>query len=105
LCFVEPVLPLSLVLGIMGGGLSTMLTLGRKFEKMDNEIQEHVQILDRRIDKVELVLAKDFVSKQDLMTMLERLDDRIDRMDSKLDRILFSATSPHINYDKNDLSN
>lgn len=84
----EPVLPLSLVLGLIGGGLSAVLTLGKKFEKMDDEIQEHVHILDRRIDKVELVLAKDFVSKQDLMTMLERLDDRIDRMDNKLDQLL-----------------
>jgi hypothetical protein len=76
------------VLGLIGGGLSAVLTLGKKFEKMDDEIQEHVHILDRRIDKVELVLAKDFVSKQDLMTMLERLDDRIDRMDNKLDQLL-----------------
>ena len=59
--FVEPLLPLSLVLGIVGGGLSTLLTLGRKFAQMDDEIQDQVQILDRRIDKVELVLAKDFV--------------------------------------------
>lgn len=84
----EPVLPLSLVLGLIGGGLSAVLTLGKKFEKMDDELQEHVQVLDRRIDKVELVLARDFVSKQDLMTMLERLDDRIDRMDNKLDQLL-----------------
>lgn len=84
----EPVLPLSLVLGVIGGGLSAVLTLGKKFEKMDDEIQEQYQVLDRRIDKVELVLARDFVSKQDLMTMLERLDDRIDRMDNKLDQLL-----------------
>ena len=86
----EPVLPLSLVLGVIGGGLSAVLTLGKKFEKMDDEIQGQYQVLDRRIDKVELVLARDFVSKQDLMAMLERLDDRIDRMDNKLDQLLIS---------------
>lgn len=90
----EPVIPLSLVLGILGGGLSAVLTLGKKFEKVDAEIQEHVAVLDRRIDKVELVLAKDFVSKTDLMGMMERLDDRIDRMDNKLDQLL-------IGYNKN----
>ena len=84
----EPVLPLSLVLGVIGGGLSAVLTLGKKFEKMDDEIQGQYQVLDRRIDKVEIVLARDYVSKQDLMTMLERLDDRIDRMDNKLDQLL-----------------
>lgn len=55
---------------------------------MDDEIQGQYQVLDRRIDKVEIVLARDYVSKQDLMTMLERLDDRIDRMDNKLDQLL-----------------
>jgi len=91
---VEPVIPLSLVLGLLGGGLSAVLTLGKKFEKVDDEIQEYVAVLDRRIDKVELVLAKDFVSKTDLMAMMERIDDRIDRMDNKLDQLL-------IGYNKN----
>lgn len=90
----EPVIPLSLVLGLLGGGLSAVLTLGKKFEKVDDEIQEHVAVLDKRIDKVELVLAKDFVSKTDLMAMMERIDDRIDRMDNKLDQLL-------IGYNKN----
>jgi hypothetical protein len=91
---VEPVIPLSLVLGLLGGGLSAVLTLGKKFEKVDDEIQEHVAVLDRRIDKVELVLAKEFVSKTDLVAMMERIDDRIDRMDNKLDQLL-------IGYNKN----
>ena len=90
----EPVIPLSLVLGLLGGGLSAVLTLGKKFEKVDDEIQEHVAVLDRRIDKVELVLAKEFVSKTDLVAMMERIDDRIDRMDNKLDQLL-------IGYNKN----
>ncbi len=90
----EPVIPLSLVLGLLGGGLSAVLTLGKKFEKVDDEIQDHVAVLDKRIDKVELVLAKDFVSKTDLMGMMERIDDRIDRMDNKLDQLL-------IGYNKN----
>ena len=85
----EPVIPLSLVLGLLGGGLSAVLTLGKRFEKVDDVIREHVNVLDGRIDKVELVLAKDFVSKTDLMGMMERIDDRIDRMDNKLDQLLF----------------
>lgn len=90
----EPVIPLSLVLGLLGGGLSAVLTLGKRFEKVDDVIREHVTVLDGRIDKVELVLAKDFVSKTDLMAMMERIDDRIDRMDNKLDQLL-------IGYNKN----
>ena len=73
----EPVLPLSIVLGIIGGAASGFLTLGRKFTDVDH-----------RIDTIELRLAKEYVDKDDLTTMLKRLDDRMDRVDYKLDRIL-----------------
>lgn len=79
----EPVLPLSIVLGIVGGAASGFLTLGRKFTDVDH-----------RIDTIELRLAKEYVDKDDLARMIERLDDRMDRVDYKLDRIL-------IGYDKN----
>jgi len=79
----EPVLPLSIVLGIVGGAASGFLTLGRKFSDVD-----------QRIDTIELRLAKEYVDKDDLARMIERLDDRMDRVDYKLDRIL-------IGYDKN----
>ena len=46
------------------------------------------------MDTIELRLAKDYVDKDDLSMILKRLDDRIDRMDYKLDQIL-------IGYNKN----
>ena len=73
----EPVLPLSIVLGIVGGAASGFLTLGRKFTDVD-----------QRIDTIELRLAKQYVDKEDLASMIKRLDDRMDRLDYKLDRIL-----------------
>lgn len=84
----EPVLPLSIVLSLLGGAASALLTLGKRFELMDKASAERVAAIDRRIDSVEIRLAKEYVDKEDLAQILERLDNRIDRMDYKLDQIL-----------------
>lgn len=47
-----------------------------------------VEQIDRRIDSVEIRLAKEYVDKQDLANIFERLDSRMNRMDYKLDQIL-----------------
>lgn len=84
----EPVLPLSIVLSVLGGAASAFLTLGKKFEDIDSKQQSHLNSVDSRIDAIEIRLAKEYVDKDDLSVILQRLDDRIDRMDYKLDRIL-----------------
>ena len=84
----EPVLPVSIVLGIAGGALSAAGTLGRKFENIETKQQNHVALIEKRMDTIELRLAQDYVDKTDLQSILERLDARIDRMDYKLDQIL-----------------
>lgn len=76
------------MLGISGGAISAVLTLGRKFESIDDKQQAHLLQVDQRIDRLELRLAKDYVDKTDLQNILERLDARIDKMDYKLDQIL-----------------
>jgi NH3-dependent NAD+ synthetase len=93
---VEPVLPISLVLGISGGAISAIITLGRKFETVDQKQQTHVAIIEKRMDSIELRLAQEYVDKTDLQNILERLDARIDRMDYKLDQILigYNKTAP-----------
>jgi hypothetical protein len=85
---VEPVLPVSIVLGIGAGALSALVTLGRKFEGIDQKQQSHLFLMEKRMDAIELRLAQDYVDKTDLQNILERLDARIDRMDYKLDQIL-----------------
>ncbi len=92
----EPLLPLSLVLGISGGALSAIVTLGRKFEAIDQKQQSHVALIENRMDTIELRLAQEYVDKADLQNILERLDARIDRMDYKLDQILigYNKTAP-----------
>lgn len=91
----EPVLPLSIVLSVVGGAAAGFLTLGRKFEQIDKTHTGHIMSIDNRVDAIELRLAKEYVDKQDLANIFQRLDDRIDKMDAKLDQILV------IGYDKN----
>lgn len=84
----EPVLPLSIVLSLIGGAASAFLTLGKKFNELDYKNLQQLQALDQRIDNIEIRLAKEYVDKEDLAIILKRLDDRMDRMDYKLDQIL-----------------
>ena len=92
----EPLLPLSVVLGVAGGALSAIVTLGRKFEAIDHKQQSQFALMENRVDSIELRLAQEYVDKTDLQNILERLDARIDRMDYKLDQILigYNKTAP-----------
>lgn len=94
-------LPLSIVLSLLGGAASALLTLGKRFEQLDKVASDRIEAVDRRIDGIEIRLAKEYVDKEDLAHILEKLDSRIDRMDYKLDQILIgynkSAPTGHIN--------
>lgn len=92
----EPVLPLSIVLSLLGGAASALLTIGKRFEEMERGSNSRIEAIDHRIDSIELRLAKEYVGKEDLAAVLERLDNRMDRMDYKLDQILigYNKTAP-----------
>ena len=89
-------LPLSIVLSLLGGAASALLTLGKRFEQLDKVASERIEAVDRRIDGIEIRLAKEYVDKEDLAHILEKLDSRIDRMDYKLDQLLigYNKTAP-----------
>tara|TARA_B100000073_G_C23461001_1_gene463384 strand:+ start:333 stop:620 length:288 start_codon:yes stop_codon:yes gene_type:complete len=92
----EPVLPLSIVISVVGGAACGFLTLGRKFGEMELRQTSRIEKLDHRVDEIEIKLAKNYVDKGDLQAMFDKLDDRMERVDSKLDRIL-------LGYDRNTL--
>lgn len=54
-----------------------------------NNVHERVNVLDRRIDGVELNVAQEYVSKSDLQTMIDRMEDHMVRIETKLDQIVF----------------
>ena len=84
----EPVLPLSIVISVVGGAAAGFLTLGRKFGELEMRQDARIEKIDHRVDAIELKLAKDYIENVDLLSMRERLEDRMERVDNKLDRIL-----------------
>jgi len=77
---VDPAFVLSLVLGAasVGGGIFAWST--RKLGDIDH-----------RIDTVEITVHRDFVRKDDLMPMIDRLDQQMQHIDAKLDRVLLNG--------------
>ena len=55
--------------------------------KLHNRITE----LDRRIDKVELRVASDYVTKTELSVMMQRMEEHLIRIEEKMDKISFSC--------------
>ena len=76
----DPAFVLSLVLGAasVGGGIFAWST-----RKLGD--------LDHRIDTVEISVHRDFVRKDDLMPMIDRIDQQVQHIDAKLDRILING--------------
>ena len=76
----DPAFVLSLVLGAasVGGGIFAWST-------------RRLGELDHRIDTVEITVHRDFVRKDDLMPMIDRIDQQVQHIDEKLDRILING--------------
>ena len=62
--------------------------LNNRLHQRISNVHERISGLDRRIDSVELSVAQDYVSKSDLQTMIDRMEDHMVRIESKLDQIV-----------------
>lgn len=67
----------SLVLGV-GGGVMTLN--GKANSRMD--------VIDKRIDDIELRLAEKYVPRQELAAALQKMEDHMIRIENKLDQIV-----------------
>ncbi len=63
-------------------------TLNNRLHQRINNVHDRISGLDRRIDGVELGVAQDYVSKTDLQTMVDRMEDHMVRIENKLDQIV-----------------
>ena len=73
----------AVVAAIAGGA-----ALNNRIHNRINNVHDRISGLDRRIDAIELSVAQDYVSKADLATMVQRMEDHMVRIENKLDQIV-----------------
>ena len=63
------------------------------FSVLITRIHSRVHELDRRVDKFELKIAEEYLSKSDFASALDRVETHMVRIENKLDRL---ANCDHI---------
>lgn len=56
---------------------------------MTNRMHSRITYLDRRIDEFELRIAENYVRREDLTEMIERVESHLIRLENKLDKLTF----------------
>ena len=59
------------------------------FSVLITRLHSRVSALDSKVDALELRVAQDYVSKQDLNDIVDRVEAHMTRIENKLDRIIF----------------
>ena len=58
---------------------------------LTQRLHGRINELDKRIDKVELRVASDYVTKVELSAIMERMDSHLIRIEEKMDKISFNC--------------
>ena len=58
---------------------------------LTSRLHTRITELDRRIDKVELRVASEYVTKTELSGMMQRMEEHLIRIEEKMDKISFSC--------------
>ena len=64
------------------------VAVGTGFAVMTSRIYSKISHLDSRVDGIELRIVQDFVSKNELQTVMDRMESHLIRMEDKLDAIV-----------------
>ena len=67
--------------------LTTSIAVVTGMSVLTQRLHTRISELDRRIDKVELRVASDYVTKQELSAVMERMEAHMVRIEEKLDNI------------------
>ena len=54
---------------------------------LTQRLHTRISELDKRVDEVELRVASDYVTKQELGAIMTRMEDHLIRIEEKLDRV------------------
>ena len=63
------------------------VAVGTGFAVLTSRIYGKIGHLDNRVDRIELRIVQDFVSKNDLQVALDRMENQMMRIENKLDNI------------------
>ena len=70
-------------------GIAALTAMGVITQKLHTRISE----LDRRVDGIELRVASDYVTKNELSVIMERMESHLIRIEEKMDRISINCRS------------
>ena len=72
---------------LITAGIAAITGMSILTQRLHSRINE----LDRRVDGVELKVASDYVTKQELSTVMERMESHMIRIEEILDNIALSC--------------
>ena len=58
---------------------------------LTQRLHSRITELDKRIDKVELRVASEYVTKTELSAMMARMEEHLIRIEEKMDKITFNC--------------
>jgi prefoldin subunit 5 len=70
---------------IVSVGIAAVTGMAAVTTRLHGRIHE----LDKRIDQVELRVAEEYVSKEDLAGMIDRVEGHLIRLENKLDKLTY----------------
>jgi hypothetical protein len=68
-------------------GVAAGIALFTAIVSVHNRLHTKISEVDSRVDKVELRVAENYVQKQELAVALQKMEDHMIRIESKLDQI------------------
>ena len=72
---------------LVTAGIAALTGMSVLTSRLHNRINE----LDKRIDKVELRVASEYVTKTELSGMMQRMEEQLIRIEEKMDKISFNC--------------
>ena len=72
---------------IVTGAITLFLGIGGGVISVNSRSSMRMDLIDKRIDDIELRLAEKYVPRQELTVVLQKMEDHMIRIESKLDQI------------------
>lgn len=73
---------------IITGAISLLIGVGGGVMTLHGKSNSRMDIIDKRIDDIELRLAEKYVPRRELAVALQKMEDHMIRIENKLDQIV-----------------